>query len=190
MADDDTEERQVSMPVGVVVRRSPGATRWAAHAWKAVGVLPGAGPGGWKELRREGDTVEYHAGTADLVLHRAETEGYLVALNASPPTIWAILRHEAGTSEPPGLVKVTVSAYEAQDHGDNAEDLVEPIPMPEGLAAWVADFVERHHRAEEFVRRKRRPHDAGPKEDGIGDARIRQAADVYRVPRSMREPEQ
>lgn len=183
-------ERQVSMPVGVVVRRSPGVTRWAPYAWKAVSVLPGAGPGGWKELRRDGDVTEYHAGTADLVLHRAETEGYLVALNARVPTLWAILRRADGAEGRPDLVAVTASAYAAQDHTDNSEDIVEPVAMPEGLAAWVAAFVARHHRDEAFVKRRRQPHhDGAAHEDGVGDARVRQGTDVYRAPRARRDTE-
>lgn len=179
-------EREITMPVGVVVRQRPGVTRWAAHSWKAVGVLPGAGPGGWRELRRDGEVVEFHAGTANLVLHRAETEAYLVALNSNPPVVWAVMEHVNGPTERPELVKVTASAYEAQDHTDNGEDVVEAVPMPDGLIAWISDFVQRHHRDEEFVKRKRRPHLEDRKEDGIGDARIRQTADVYRSPRSRR----
>ncbi len=174
------------MPVGVVVRESPGATRWVKHAWKAVDVLPGAAVGGWRELRRDGEVAEFHAATADLVLHRAETEAYLVALNSDPPVVWAILQHVNGPTERPELLKVTASAYEAQDHADNGDDLVEPIAMPEGLAAWIAAFVERHHREEEFVKRKRRPFMDDREEDGIGDARVRQTADVYRSPRSLK----
>ena len=187
MTDTDSTERQISMPVGVVLRESPGVTRWAARAWKAVAVLPGAGPGGWRELRRDGDHVEFHAGTAEMVLHRAETEAYLVALNSTPPVVWAILEHVNGPTERPELLKVTASAYEAQDHADNGEDIVEPIPMPEGLGAWIAAFVAQHHREEEFVKRKRRPHMQPYEEDGIGDARVRQAGDVYRSPKSLKE---
>ena len=170
-------ERSARLPVGVVVERRPGVTRWAKWAWKATAVLPGAGPGNWKELSTEGDVVSFHAATADLELHRAETEAYLVALNAAVPTVWVILR-------PPPTV--TASAYQAQDFADNGEDLVEPVPMPEGLAAWVGAFVDKHHVEEPFVKRKRRPHHTDKKEDGIGDARVRQVADVYRAPKSLK----
>ena len=67
----------VSVPLGVVVRKTPGVTRWAAWAWKAVAVLPGAGQAHWKELRREGEAVEYHAATLDLTLWAAETVSWL-----------------------------------------------------------------------------------------------------------------
>lgn len=188
MSSAEQSDRMATLPVGVVVRRTPGVTRWARHAWKAIAVLPGAGHGNWKELRREGDAVEFHAATCPMVLHRAETEGYLVSLNANPPSVFTVLRQDPDADRPE-VVTVTASAYEAQDFTDNGEDIVEPVPMPPGLEAWIAEFVERHHVEEAFVKRKRRPHMEDRKEDGIGDARIRQTADVYRAPGSIRKAE-
>ena len=49
----------IEIPLGVVIRKSPGVTRWAKWSWAAVAVLPGAGPAQWTELRREGDAVDY-----------------------------------------------------------------------------------------------------------------------------------
>ncbi|MDU8942055.1 DUF3305 domain-containing protein [Ovoidimarina sediminis] len=187
MSSDRAPERSVSLPVGVVVRRAPGVTRWAKWSWRATAVLPGAASADWVELRREGDAVEYHAATADLTLHRSETEAYIPALANTPPLCWVIMRADRdGGNDRPELLLVTVSAYEAQDYADNGEDIVEAIPMPDGLAAWVDDFVKRHHVDEEFVKRKRKRHFEDLKEDGIGDARVRQPADVYRAPSSIK----
>ena len=61
--------------------------------------------------------------------------------------------------------------------------IVDKFLMPEGLAAYVRDFVEEHHEDEEFVKRRRDNRKAGEAEDGKGDPRIRQLADVYRAPR-------
>lgn len=182
-------ERSASLPVGVIVRRSPGVTRWAPWSWRVTGLLPGAGPGGWKELARDGETVEYHAATVTMELHRAETEAYLVALNATPPVVWAVMRPPQGPEGRPEVVTVTASAYEAQDFTDNGEDIVEPVPFPPELGAWVSDFTRRHHVDEEFVKRKRRPYSDDRRDDGIGDARVRQAADVYRTPASLKGKE-
>ena len=85
-------ERSISLPLGVVLRRQPGVTRWARWVWRAVAVLPGAGPADWRELRREGEAVEYHAATLTLELHRAETEAYRVALTNDPPCVYVVLR--------------------------------------------------------------------------------------------------
>ena len=65
---------RASMPVGIVVRRTPGVTRWAKWAWKVVAVLPGAPPANWRELRRDGEAVEYHAATLTLDLWSTDTE--------------------------------------------------------------------------------------------------------------------
>ena len=48
----DVDQKSISMPLGIVIRRVPGMTRWARHVWKAVAVLPGAGKADWKELDR------------------------------------------------------------------------------------------------------------------------------------------
>lgn len=174
--------RSASIPVGVIVRRSPGVTRWARVVWQAVGLIPFAGPGHWQEMRREGEVVEYHAGTAPLTLWRTDTEAYLTALSGRPPSVFAILRPGR---ERPRLQTVTASAFEAQDYADNGEDIVERLSMPEGLEAWIRDFVAQHHVGETFVKRQRKGMRARV-EDGIGDARIRQTADVYRAPGSIR----
>jgi len=181
-------ERMASMPVGVVIRRSPGATRWARWTWRAVAVLPGAGPADWKELRRDGEAVEYHAATVPLELHRAETEGYLVSLNMARPTVFVVLRPNEDPASPHewSVHGVFASAFEAQDYQDSGEETVEPVPMPEGLAAWVSGFCARHHVEERFRKRRRDRREIGEAQDGIGDARVRQAADIYRAPGSLK----
>lgn len=176
--------RKVSIPLGVVVRRTPGVTRWARHAWKPVAVLPGAPPADWRLLREDGEAREYHAATVALELHRAEVEAYQVSLAMTPASVFVVLR-AADSREAPHEVQVhsaTASAYEAQDYLDSGEEIVEAVPMPEGLEAWVRDFVDRHYEETTFVKRRRDRKRVDLSEDGIGDARIRQAADVYRAP--------
>ena len=47
-----------TIPLGVVVRRTPGVTRWAKFAWQVSDVLPGAKSADWKVLRAEGDVED------------------------------------------------------------------------------------------------------------------------------------
>jgi hypothetical protein len=178
------DSSKIAMPLGIVIRRQPGVTRWARHVWRAVAVLPGAGPADWTELRRDGDVVEFHAATVQLELYRADAEAYMVSLNMTPPTVFVVLRRDEDPDSPHEYVvhTATVSAYEAQDYQDSGEEIVEPVPMPEGLIAWVKSFTDVHFEEEEFKKRKRRRHFEDIKEDGIGDPRIRQTADVYRTP--------
>lgn len=171
------------IPLGVVIRKTPGVTRWAKWCWKAVAVLPGAGPADWLEMRREGEAVEYHAATLPLTLWAAETEAYLANISDQVPSIYVVLRDEATGDAPLDAVLVTASPYEGQDYADNGEDLVEKVPMPAGLIAWVRDFALAHHQDETFVKRRRDKKRVDLVEDGKGDKRISQMSDVFRAPR-------
>lgn len=183
--------KHASLPLGVVVRRTPGVTRWAAWAWRAVAVLPGAALADWRELRREGDGVEYHAATLELELHRAETGAYLHGLHAEMPAVYVVMRRRAtgGDADAPPLevVLVTVSPFEAQDYADSGEEIIDKVAMPEALRDWVARFVAAHHQEEAFVKRRRDRLRVDGQEDGVGDPRIPQMRDVYRRPRTRKE---
>jgi hypothetical protein len=171
-----------SMPVGIVLRRAPGVTRWARWSWRAVAVLPGAGQADWTMLRADGESAEFHAGTLTLELHGAETDAYLHGLSAQVPCLYLVMRESGEESRPFDLVLVTASPYEAQDYADNGEDVVEKVAMPPSVVAWVEDFAQRFHTEEVFKKRRRDKKDITLVEDGIGDARIAQMADVYRAP--------
>ena len=68
---------------------------------------------------------------------------------------------------------------------DSGDGLIELVPMPEGLIAVIQAFCDQHHVEEVFVKRKRDRKNIDTKDDGKGDARIRQLSDVYRAPRSI-----
>ena len=177
------------MPVGVVIRRSPGATRWAQWSWKVVDVLPGAPDADWRVLREADGVTEYHAATLPLTLHRKETEAYKVALAMEPPSVYVVLRPTEPDDPSPRdytVFLVTASSYEAQDYLDSGEEMVEQVPAPPGLVAWIRDFVDEHHVEEEFRKRRRDRVETDLREDGRGDARVRQAADVYRAPGALK----
>lgn len=171
-----------TMPVGVVVRRTPGVTRWSKWAWKAVAVLPGAGPADWALLREEAEVAEFHAATRPLDLHGAECEAYMAGLADKVPGIYVVMRKLAQGDSPFDVVLVTASPFEAQDYTDNGEDIVEKVPMPDGLIGWVRDFTDRFFEEEVFIKRRRDRQRTDLVQDGIGDARISQVSDVYRAP--------
>ena len=177
-----------TMPLGVVLARRPGVTRWATHSWQAHAVLPGAGPANWRVLREEEGVTEFHAATLPLTLHRADVEAYKVSLSMKQPTVFVVLR----PSEDPAdewdvyVQAVTASAYEAQDYLDSGNEQVEPVVMPEGLVAWVRDFVDDHFEEVPFIKRRRDKQRVDQSEEGIGDSRVRQVADVYRAPGAVK----
>ena len=173
-----------SLPLGVVIRRLPARSRWQKWLWRATAVLPGAAPADWRELRRAGPAVEYHAATVQLVLHRADTEAYVIALAEAEPGVHVILRHGADDTPDalPQVATVTASPFEAQDYADSGDEIVEKVAMPAGLVAWVTDFVGRPLVATPFVKCRRGPKQTAPTGRGLGDARIAGPRDVYRAP--------
>ncbi len=176
--------RSISMPIGIVVRRTPGVTKWAKWNWKAVAVLPGAGPADWEEMRREDDAVEYHAGTLPLELYRTDTEAYLAGLTCEVPSLFVVMRNAGNFDDLKDidLLLITASPYDAQDYCDSGEEAVEAIPMPRSIMAWVSEFIHTHHEDEVFIKRVRDKKFNDTVEDGIGDERIKQTTDVYRAP--------
>ncbi|NMT63190.1 DUF3305 domain-containing protein [Marinobacter orientalis] len=178
------------LKVGAVVRRTPGVTQWARDIWKPVAVIPGAPEAFWKELVRDGEVVDYHAGTVAMELFRADVEGYLVSLNMTAPSVWVVMDKDQTSLSPSGWVvsAVTASAHEALDALDSGESIVEAVPIPESLAAWIKEFVDMHYIEEPFKKRRRDEIRVDGTEDGKGDARIRQQSDVYRAPSSIRKP--
>ena len=173
-----------TMPIGVVMRRAPGVTRWAAWSWRAVAVLPGAPAATGRVLRDAAGVRETHAATLPLNLWRGETEAYRTALSNRPPRVWVVSRGAPGAE--PAPILVTASPYEGSDYQLSDEDRVDAVPMPDGLAAWVAAFVDAHHRDQPFVKRRRdRAGMTGP--EGVGDPRVRQGGDVYRAPTARRD---
>lgn len=178
----------VSLPLGIVVRRTPSVSRWAPWAYKAVSVIPGAADASWQVLREEGDVTEYHAATVPLELWHTDTEAYLTGLSARVPAIGVVMREDDDPENPHPyeVLLATASPYECQDYADSGEELLELVPMPEGLVALIRDFVEEHHEEEVFVKRRRDKKRVDEVEDGRGDARISQLTDVYRAPRAGR----
>jgi len=167
-------------PVGVVLRRTPGVTRWQKWSWKATSVLPGAAPADWHELRRDGDVTEFHVATLDLELHGADTEAYIHELMSEVPCVYVVMRE--GDEHPFDILVVTASPYEAQDYTDSGEEIVEKVAMPLTLRALIENFVETHHEEEAFIKRKRDKKRIDLVQDGIGDPRIGGLDDVYASP--------
>ena len=160
-------DKNETMPIGVVIERRRSDHPWADHVWRPVAAIAGAPAldplGPWTELRRGEDWVQFHSGTLTLELFRAETEGYKVNLSQHPPRVFVLLRREDDPDCAHDYVPflVTVSPYEAQDYLDSGEEIVEGVPMPEEVVAFVQAFVDTHHKDEVFKKRKRDKAKAG-----------------------------
>ena len=166
-------ERSVRMPLGVVVERRKSTSRWQDWIWRPVSVIHGAPPVGpeWRELLRGETWTHYHAANLPLELHRVETEAYLLNLAQEPPRIYVVLRpatEPAAQAYRPLLI--TASPVEAEGYLASGDEIVEGVPMPAAVIAWLRDFVDRHHVERPFVKRKRA---RGADDDKRGGGRMR-----------------
>ena len=147
----NSETRQVA----VLAERRRGVTPWQAWVWQAVEVLeqaPDLAP--WSVLRTDDHATLYFAGLAEVALHPTDTDNYRHNLASQAPRLWVVLRPVEAA---PGVALhcATVDAGEAHNYADVGQDLLEALPLPPGLAAWVAGFCERHHQARGFQKRRR-----------------------------------
>jgi hypothetical protein len=150
-------ELMQSIPLGVVVERREVDHPWQDHAWIPVAVIPGAPQiDEWRELDSGPTWVRYHCATLTLELHRKETEAYLVNLADAYPRIFVILTDAEDPAHDIRAFLVTASPFEAQDYLDSSEDIIEGVPMPDGVIGWVRDFIDRHHVEEPFKKRKQK----------------------------------
>lgn len=148
----------VSIPIGVIVAREDIDSQWQDHAWRPVGVLPGAPEiDEWTELRRGEGFVHYHAATVPLELFRKETDSYKYNLEGQEPVLYIVLTDEDDNDDgrPLGVHMVTACPYEAADYLDSGEQIVEAVAMPPEIYLLVSDFIKEHHVEQKFKKRKR-----------------------------------
>ncbi|TWA63767.1 uncharacterized protein DUF3305 [Azospirillum brasilense] len=141
--------------VGITVERQRIDNPWVDARWRVTGALPALPDRApWTVLAEDGERTGYYAGAAEIVLHPGETENYVENLKGGHPMLYVILRRCA---EEPGLrlLAVTVDPGEVDAHSDAGDDLIEAIPLPPDLAAWMSDFVVRHHTERPFYKRQR-----------------------------------
>lgn len=156
--------RRQYVPLGVIIERRASDHPWLDHTIRPVSVVPGMSApeegGGWR-LMMEGDGwAHFHAGTLNLELFAGETEGYRNNLANSPPHVYVVLSPGTEPGDPEMVASlVTACPFEAERYMEDSDMVVEGVPMPDEIAAWVGAFVEAYHVEEEFVKRKRRPYD-------------------------------
>lgn len=143
--------------VGIVLECRASDHPWQDHCWSVKGLVPASGPTReWRLLAASSGYRHFYAGALPLDLHRGESDGYRENLLSSRPAIFVVLRRGLEGRELAPLL-ITACPHEAQSYGGDGEDMVEAVPMPAILEAWVRSFVERHYVEKPFVKRKQKP---------------------------------
>ncbi|MBL8807515.1 DUF3305 domain-containing protein [Sphingomonas daechungensis] len=146
-----TETRRI----GVILERRKATSPWIEHVWRPVQVLDGTPQSEPWTVVAEGDGwVHFYAGAAEVSLYRHESETYAYNLNSRMPAVWIFLRN----SPEPGRVELygaSVDPGEAHAHNDTGDDIVDFVPMPDGMREWMRGYIERNPPRTERYKRKR-----------------------------------
>lgn len=156
--------------VGVIAEWQAVESAWCDHRWRVTELLSGAAAvSPWTVLSATPSVRRYFAGNAELLLYPLETDTLKHNIQGPHPAVYVFLR---STDAAPGmsLLGATVCAGEAQAHVDTGSDLVEAVPMPPAIAAWVAEFVNQHHVDRPSYRRRRDRSERGRGPDAEVDA--------------------
>jgi hypothetical protein len=148
--------RGESMTLGVVLEHRRIERGWQSDSWRVAGLLPpdvGPLPEPWT-LIDEGEGWRWlYAGSVELELFPTETASYRDNLASSRPAVYVVLRRDDAHGL--ALREATVDPGEIEAHADAGDDLIEAAPLPAFVAAWMQDFVARHHVERPFHKRQR-----------------------------------
>ena len=145
----------VSISVGVVVERHKATSPWLDFVWRPVSVLagvPSAAP--WTALGPVGDMTTFYAGAATIEMHRTETANYVSNLESGVPLLWVVLR-PTGAQPPYEVMTVTADPAEGEASTEAGDNLVETVPMPDGIIEALEAFIAEHHVERPFYKRQR-----------------------------------
>jgi len=149
-----------TLDIGIVLERRDVDHPWKDHDWRSVSVQTDVAvfgdAGAWHEIARGDGWIRYVTAPLTLQLFARETEGYKYNLSNDVPAVYVIWREDEDSPADISPFHATVCPYEAQTYLDGDEELVESIPMPAEVAAWLAEFVAAHHIDEPFFKRKRK----------------------------------
>jgi hypothetical protein len=144
-----------AIDLAVVMEREAAPNRWEAWRHRPAEVLLheeafGSEP---RVLRDDGRLMrELHPGFR-LELFRDECEGYYLNLTSGAPVWFVMWRSDDEDPSRAWPEIVSVSYHEAGRWLD-AQEHVDNLPLPQGVAAWLQAFNDEHYRPEPKQRRR------------------------------------
>lgn len=143
------------MLVGLIVERINSSNPWVDHHWRPSQVLtppPATDP--WTRIMRDAERSSYYAGAFPISLHPSATAQYRDNLESARPSLWVAMR-PAGRKPPVEILALTADTSEGEGYTETGTSVVETVPMPAEIAAFVAEFVAAYHIERVFEKRQR-----------------------------------
>jgi hypothetical protein len=150
--------------VAVIMQRRAIDSRWASEAFEVAGVLhdyPEDAAAGPRVLVDLPTFNQWLYPGFDVVLQRAEAQGYFHNMTSAVPNLFVLWRMEGARAVPH---YVSASYDEASRWMDGGAQ-VDSVAMPGEMCRWVGEFVEQHYRPEPKKAKRTRsflpPHERG-----------------------------
>jgi hypothetical protein len=142
----------VYFSVDVMMDRVALNNRWASEQWQPVAVIPiGEGRTSVQPAQCLSDRPERTSwrfpGMA-IELHPVEAEGYFLNLTSETPVVFVMWRAQEDGSQPAARPVIVTLSYNEAGRSMDGGERVEPVPMPDVIRAWLADFVAAHYKPE------------------------------------------
>ena len=143
----------------MLLERESVESRWEAHRWSLVGVVPDVG-GEPRVIHEDARSLQRLYPGIDLTLYRDEAEGYYLNASSDTPSVFVCVRQDEATGDFHPF-EATLSYNEAARWMDGGAK-VERCPAWPELAAWMGAWVEENYRPE--PKRRQRPRSFEGKE--------------------------
>ena len=132
----------LATPVGIIVERRRAISAWAEFIWRPSAILPGVPETSpWTALETEADCTGFYAGVVEILLYRIDSAGYWDNLRDDAPVLWVTLLPTGNTERPYEIGAATADPGEGEAYSENAENLVEALPMQDIFETWSAGLV-------------------------------------------------
>jgi hypothetical protein len=150
--------------VDVLMERVPIDNRWASEQWRPAAVLPlgqvesevrSAKPGVPERVSDGPDGTLWRFPGHAIELHPSEAEGYYLNITSDTPLVFVMWRSAEDESQPAALPQMVTVSYNQAGRIMDGGEKVDPVPMPEAIAAWIRPFVAEHYKPEPKRKMKR-----------------------------------
>jgi hypothetical protein len=161
-----------TLSAAVVMRRERIDNRWQSWRWSLADVVPhedGFGTAVRLLVKSDAEERWLHPGFK-VELHLGDAEGYYLNVTTEQPCFWVVWRMEEERSlaeEPMAVPQIVTVSYHDAGRWLDAQETVEQIPMPAGVAQWLQGFVDQHHVLE--IKRRHRPQSFKTLQDRFGN---------------------
>lgn len=159
-----------NVQVAVVMRRDVLDNPWQSHRWSLHAVeiddAPGAGP---TLLQDDGHTQLWRHAGLKVELFSHDAEGYYLNITTPAPcwfVMWRMEEEPGLADEPLARPEIVTLSYHDAGRWLDAQEMVEQVPAPDEVVAWMRAFAEAHYVPEE--KKRKRPVSFQPLQDRFG----------------------